>query len=116
MLVFAKIIIALHKKIADHKTKSVHESVPARGNVEAKNGDIKYMHTNTEIIQYNGHPYCEVIFFDFRITTDTIPINYIYTGMKGKIFFALLISVIIGTSLWAAAGSFSFKGVFWSQS
>jgi hypothetical protein len=115
MLVFAKVIVSLHKKIADHKTKSVHESIPARSNMEAKNRDIKYMHTNTEVIQYNGHPYCEVIFFDFHLTTDTMSSNYIYTRMKGKIFFALLVSIIISAGLWAATGAFPLKGVFWSQ-
>jgi hypothetical protein len=83
--------------------------------MEAKNRDIKYMHTNTEVIQYNGHPYCEVIFFDFHLTTDTMSSNYIYTRMKGKIFFALLVSIIISAGLWAATGAFPLKGVFWSQ-
>jgi hypothetical protein len=115
MLIFGKIIVSLHKEITYHKTNSIHESIPARANMEAEYGYIKYMHTNTEIIQYNGRLYCEVIFFDFRLTTDTMPNNYIYTRMKGKIFFALLISAIISVSLWAATGAFPLKGVFWSQ-
>jgi hypothetical protein len=107
-------IVSSHEKITDHKAKSVHESIPARSHVDAEYRDIKYMHTNTGIIQYNGRPYCEVIFFDFHLTTDTIRSNYIYTRMKGKIFFALFVSVIISVSLWAATGAFPLKGVFFS--
>ena len=98
-------IVSSHKKIAYHKANSVHESIPAWSNMDAHYRDIKYMHTNTEVIQYNGRRYCEVIFFDFHLTTDTIPRNYIYTHMKGKIFFALLVSAIVSLSLWAGLWS-----------
>ena len=114
MFFLSKTIVSSHEKIADHKPKGVCESIPARSNVEAEYGDIKYMHTNTEVIQYNGHHYCEVIFFDFHLTTDTIPGNYIYTRMKGKILFFIITFTCIGTALWAATGAFQLKGVFWS--
>jgi hypothetical protein len=115
VLFLCKTIVSSHEKVTKNEAKSIHESIPAGSNVEAVYRDIKYIHTNTGVIQYNARLYCEAIFFDFIRATHTMSGNYIYTVMKGKIFFAVVLSLIIGTGLWAATGAFSLKGVFFSQ-
>ncbi len=62
---FRESVVLLHKKITNHKSQSVWESIPRRSYMDTIEWDIKNMHMNTRVIQYNWFIVCEVIFFDF---------------------------------------------------